>query len=237
MAGEFSEPISGDIIVSPVELNSLDRLDVHGRECMYWQTNAGSQEYGRGSTFEKEAWLSSVLLQWGVCALVAEEFGRPVGSVTYAPPSYVVRASTFPSGPVGSDAVLLADLHARAEFDSVAKRDIRSLLLAAVVSDAAKRGVRAVETFARTEDVSERLDAEYGAAPAPAHGAAGGPWACIQDVDFFLERGFEIVGEDPEYPRLRLELDGEHLWKADVEHALDQLIFEANMRPSAVNTG
>ena len=234
MAGEFLEPISGDIIVSPVELNTLDRLDAHGRKCMYWQTNAGTQEYGRGSTFEKEAWLSSVLLQWGVCAQVAEEFGRPVGSVTYAPPTNIVRANTFPSGPVGSDAVLLADLHARAEFDSVAKRDIRSLLLAAVVADAAKRGVRAIETFARTERVSEQLEAEHGAERRT--GTTGGPLVCIQAENFFLDRGFEIVGEDPEYPRLRLELDGEHLWKADVEHALDQLIFEANMRPTAVNS-
>lgn len=232
MAGEFLEPIDGDIIVTPVELNSFDRLDMHARKCMYWQTISGTHEYSRGSTFEKEAWLSSVLLQWGVCAQVAEEFGRPVGSVTYAPPGNVARVRAFPSGPVGSDAVLIADLHAHSEFDTNARTDIRSLLLAAVVSDAAKRGVRALETFARTNNGSERLEMEFHASELH----AGGPLTCLQEDEFFLARGFEEVGKDPEFPRLRLEIDGEHLWKADVEHALDQLIFEANMRPSAVNS-
>ena len=106
-------------------------------------------------------------------------------------------------------------------------------LLAAVVSDAAKRGVRALETFARTEKGSERLETEFRGSEAKRH--AGGPLTCLQEDEFFLSRGFEEVGKDPEFPRLRLEIDGEHLWKADVEHALDQLIFEANMRPSAVN--
>lgn len=234
MAGEFLEPIDGDVIVAPVELNSFDRLDTHSRKCMYWQTNSGTHEYNRGSTFEKEAWLSSVLLQWGVCAQVAEEFGRPVGSVTYAPPSNIARVRAFPSGPVGSDAVLIADLHAHPDFDTKARKDIRSLLLAAVVSDAAKRGVRALETFARTEKGSERLETEFRGSEAKRH--AGGPLTCLQEDEFFLARGFEEVGKDPEFPRLRLEIDGEHLWKADVEHALDQLIFEANMRPSAVNS-
>ena len=232
MAGEFLEPIDGDIIVTAVELNSFDRLDMHARKCMYWQTNSGTHEYSRGSTFEKEAWLSSVLLQWGVCAQVAEEFGRPVGSVTYAPPGNVARVRAFPSGPVGSDAVLIADLHAHSEFDTNARTDIRSLLLAAVVSDAAKRGVRALETFARTNKGSERLEMEFHASELH----AGGPLTCLQEDEFFLARGFEEVGKDPEFPRLRLEIDGEHLWKADVEHALDQLIFEANMLPSAVNS-
>lgn len=232
MAGEFLEPIDGDIIVTAVELNSFDRLDMHARKCMYWQTNSGTHEYSRGSTFEKEAWLSGVLLQWGVCAQVAEEFGRPVGSVTYAPPGNVARVRAFPSGPVGSDAVLIADLHAHSEFDTNARTDIRSLLLAAVVSDAAKRGVRALETFARTNKGSERLEMEFHASELH----AGGPLTCLQEDEFFLARGFEEVGKDPEFPRLRLEIDGEHLWKADVEHALDQLIFEANMRPSAVNS-
>jgi hypothetical protein len=232
MAGEFLEPIDGDIIVTPVELNSFDRLDMHARKCMYWQTNSGTHDYSRGSTFEKEAWLSSVLLLWGVCAQVAEEFGRPVGSVTYAPPGNVARVRAFPSGPVGSDAVLIADLHAHSDFDANARTDIRSLLLAAVVSDAAKRGVRALETFARTNKGSERLEMEFHASELH----ASGPLTCLQEDEFFLARGFEEVGKDPEFPRLRLEIDGEHLWKADVEHALDQLIFEANMRPSAVNS-
>lgn len=232
MAGEFLEPINGDVLIIPVELNSFDRLDSHSRTCMFWQTNSDVDEDGRGSTFEKEAWLSSVLLQWGLCAQVAEEFGRAVGSVTYAPPGSIARAGTFASGPVGSDAVLLADLHARAEFDPVARKDIRSLLLAAVVSDAARRGVRAIETFARTEEATERLATEH--VVVKTSSSTGGPLSCIQEQEFFLARGFEVVGDDLLFPRLRLEIDGEHLWKADVEHALDQLIFEANMRPSTV---
>lgn len=234
MAGEFLEPTDGDVLVTSVELNSFDRLDGHTRKCMYWQTNSATHEYNRGSTFEKEAWLSSVLLQWGVCGQVAEEFGRPVGAVTYAPPANIARVSAFPSGPVGSDAVLVADLYAHPDFDTKARNDIRSLLLAAVVSDVAKRGVRALETFARTEQASARLETDFHVHGPMLH--AGGPLTCLQEDEFFLARGFEVVGRDPEFPRLRLEIDGEHLWQADVEHALDQLIFEANTRPSAVNS-
>jgi hypothetical protein len=35
-----------------------------------------------------------------------------------------------------------------------------------------------------------------------------------------------VVAEHESYPRLRLDLDSEHMWKADVERALDQLFAE-----------
>ncbi|WP_333619423.1 GNAT family N-acetyltransferase [Dietzia sp.] len=235
-----ADPADSDTIVVPVDLLSLDRLDTHSRACVFWQTDgdpgsSGPCSSGGGAVappassredrvFEKEAWLSSILLQWGVCGLVAENLGRTVGTATYGPTGSVPRTAWFGSGEVGSDAVVLAEIYA---VDGEAGRPlegVRDALLAAVVADIARRGVKAIETFGLTEHAVDRIGLDAL--------SACGPIACMAMADFFLARGFEVVGPHEDFPRLRLEIDGDHEWQEDVEYALDQLLFEAALRPA-----
>lgn len=237
MASGFSNPDDGDTVVLPVRLGTFDRLDPHSRSCVFWQTADDDHGARLDASFEKEAWLSSILLQWGVCGQVAENLGRTVGTATYGPSGSVPRSTWFPSGPVSSDAVVLAELHTVGTPAGTPLEGVRDALLDAVLTDVARRGVKAVETFGLTSEAAlamrgrartsgEEMAASGTGARGGVRGAGEcGPLGCMSPVEFFLERGFEVVADDERFPRLRLELDGEHQWQASVEHALDQLLL------------
>src|SRR5262245_33593865 len=87
--------------------------------------------------FEKEAWISTVMLQWGACGQIALVDGNSAGCALYSPPSAVPRAGLFPTSPVSPDAVLLTTL--RAEFP-YQDDDIAQRLISAVVADLVRRG-------------------------------------------------------------------------------------------------
>lgn len=223
-------PGDGDSVTTALDLVSIHRVDGHTRTCLFWQSDTDSAEFLVDAGFEKEAWLSMVLLEWGVCGQIAERFGRSVGTVLYAPPTMIARARTFPSGMPSADAVVLADLHADIALDQDLRSSLRSTLLAAAIGDLMRRGVRAIETYALREDHTG--DDRGFAAATPAESAGCSQQECMLPPEFFLDRGFNIEQDHPIWPRLRLEISADHLWQADVEHALDQLFIEAAERIS-----
>lgn len=101
--------------VTSLTLDGLDKLSAHARRCVFWEMDPAAIHSSRGfcdQEFEKEAWLSMVMLEWGgSCGQVAVMDGKPVGSALYAPPPRTVpRAQLLPTAPVGADAVLLTSL-------------------------------------------------------------------------------------------------------------------------------
>lgn len=231
-------PADGDTIMVPIDLDSMSRIDPHTARCLFWQSEHDEPQPGVDPHFEKEAWVSRVLLEWGVCGQIAERFGMSIGTALYAPPRMVERAHTFAAGPVSADAVLLADFFvdpklrlSTAAMDGVdGSKAVRSALLAAVVRDVRARGVHAVETFGRT-------DRESATQSDTAVSAHCGPENCMAEEAFLIEQGFKVVKFDPRFPRLRLEVDAGHQWQADVEHALDQLFLDAAVRAGTPSTG
>ena len=99
---------------------------------------------GFRSEFDKEAWISGLLLEWGTCGQLAIESttGRVVGTAFYAPPGRVPRSHYFPTSPVSADAVLLTAIRTEPGFEDSAPG-----LLDAVITDLIRRGVRAIEAF------------------------------------------------------------------------------------------
>ncbi|UFS94578.1 GNAT family N-acetyltransferase [Nocardia huaxiensis] len=231
--------------VTALTLGGLDKLPAHARRCVFWEIDpavaADSREFS-DPVFEKEAWLSTVMLEWGSCGQVAFVEGQPAGCALYAPPNVVPRAGLFPTSPVSPDAVLLTTL--RAEFAPTAG-DVAHQLIQAVVADLMRRGVRAIEAFGLRWDPPATAMADRGfssmmllerIAPTPQRHQSGAsaalecsPENCMIDADFLEEVGFKVVAAHHRFPRLRLELDHEHLWKEDVERALDQLLAAASM--------
>ena len=231
--------------VTALTLGGLDQLPAHARRCVFWEIDpavaADSREFS-DPVFEKEAWLSTVLLQWGSCGQIATVEGRSAGCALYAPPSAVPRAALFPTSPVSPDAVLLTTLRAEAPYHD---GDVAHRLIQAVVGDLMRRGVRAIEAFGIRSDPAATALPERGVnsmffmerIDTPAYGMPPGgnrrsrrdcsPESCMIDADFLEDVGFEVVAPHHHFPRLRLELDSEHLWKEDVEHALDQLLAAA----------
>ena len=137
--------------ITPLRLEAFEQLPKHARRCVFWEVDPstlGREEHLTDPEFEKEAWLSMVMLEWGSCGQMA--FSAPVGGRTdatdddpsegcadapclgyafYAPPGVVPRARLFPSGPVSADAVLLTSLgveadtaHARSEIGTAHAR-------------------------------------------------------------------------------------------------------------------
>lgn len=179
-----------------------------------------------------------VMLEWGSCGQVAmgETADHPDGSndkclgyVLYAPPGAVPRAQRFPTGPVSPDAVLLTSMGVRAGQPD----ELRGLLIAQVVNELVRRGVRALEAFGRTAQASELLELDHVDADLAASIAALGDCSfdlCMIDADFLLDVGFTVVAPHPYFPRLRLELDKGLGWKAEVEAALERLLESSQLQ-------
>jgi hypothetical protein len=142
----------------------------------------------------------------------------------------VPRAALFPSGPVSADAVLLTSIGIEADDTGGLPRG----LIAAVVGDLVRRGVRALEAFGRTAEAADLSDARLVSPELRAAVEVLGDCSvdqCIVDADFLGDVGFEVVTQHRYFPRLRLELEQGLGWKADVEAALERLLESAQLRP------
>ncbi|GGU20625.1 GNAT family N-acetyltransferase [Lentzea flava] len=188
-----------------VTLDNLEHLSKHSRTCVFWELaphlREQAEEYG-DTEFEKEAWVSSVLLEWGSCGRLIYCDGIPAGSVFYAPPAAVPRSAAFPTSPVSPDAVLMTSLEVLPEFRG---GGLGRVLVQAVAKDLTRRGVKAIEAFGDMRpDEEER--------------------SCVTPAEFLTSVGFKTVRPHPRWPRLRLELRSAITWKEDVEAALERLL-------------
>lgn len=227
--------------IRPLRLEAFDQLPKHARRCVFWEVDPQTLREGdhlADPEFEKEAWLSMVMLEWGSCGQLAvpeadaiDDGGEEecLGYVLYAPPRAVPRAQRLPTGPVSPDAVLLTSMG----IEPSQSDGLRTILLGQVVSELVRRGVRALEAFGRTDQAAELLDGA-GVDPDLASAiAALGDCSfdlCMIDADFLLDAGFTVVAPHPYFPRLRLELDRGLGWKAEVESALERLLESAQLQ-------
>ncbi|OLF18398.1 GNAT family N-acetyltransferase [Actinophytocola xanthii] len=188
-----------------VTLDNLEDLPKHSRQCVFWEVaphlREQAEEFGT-TDLEKEAWVSSVLLEWGSCGRIVYSDKLPVGFVLYAPPTAVPRASAFPTSPPSPDAVLLTGFHVLPEFRG---GGLGRMLVQAVAKDLTRRGVKAIESFGDARPDEDEP-------------------TCVLPADFLLAVGFKTVRQHPRWPRLRLELRSALSWKEDVEAALERLL-------------
>ena len=178
---------------------------------MFWELEPVAKrraEESGDAALEKEAWISSTLLEWGSCGKVAYADGIAAGYVLYAPPLYVPRSLAFPTSPVSADAVLLMTAHVLPEF---ADGGLGRMLIQAVAKDLTRRGVRAIEAFG---DVRWQRP------------------ACVLPADYLLAVGFKTVRPHHHYPRLRMDLKTALSWREDVEVALERLLSSMTPEPA-----
>ena len=189
--------------LASLTLDNLDDVPRSCRRCVFWELDLVERERAEeaGDTaLEKEAWVSTVLLEWGSCGKVAYVDGVAAGHVLYVPPAYSPRSVAFPTSPVSPDAVLLMTAFVRPEF---AGTGLGRMLVQGVAKDLRLRGVRAVEAFGDLR--WERP-------------------GCVLPAEHLLAVGFKTVRPHPRYPRLRLELRTTVSWREDVEYALERLL-------------
>jgi len=230
------------VLIKPLRLEAFEQLPKHARQCVFWEVDPATLsggDYLPDPEFEKEAWLSMVMLEWGSCGQVAStapaenstgDDEQPcLGYILYAPPRAVPRAQRFPTGPVSADAVLLTSMGT----ESGQAEGLPHSLIAQVVSELVRRGVRALEAFGRTAEAAELLDAAaVDPELRPAIEVLGDCSfeQCMISADFLLDVGFTVVAPHRYFPRLRLELDKGLGWKAEVEAALKQLLDSAQLQ-------
>ena len=254
LAAIVTQPIrnAGTLVsarITPLRLEAFEQLPKHARRCVFWEVDPSTLQGGdhlADPEFEKEAWLSMVMLEWGSCGQLAvacspdeSDFVAPassgdehcLGFAFYAPPRAVPRAALFPSGPVSADAVLLTSVGVEPGADG---EPLNRTLMAAVVGDLVRRGVRALEAFGRTAEIGElggdprMLSPDVRSAIAVLGDCS--VEQCMIDADFLSDAGFEIVTPHRYFPRMRLELEQGLGWKADVEAALEKLLISAQLQ-------
>ncbi len=192
----------------PLTMSSVPDLPERCRACVHWEVPA-SAALGLDAEqagFEKEVWLSGVMLTWGSAGQIVTVDDKPAGFALYAPPTAVPGAAAFPTGPVSPDAVLLTTARILPEFQG---QGLARYLMNGVVAALTSRGVRAIELFG-LEDVADD--------PAPADVPQ-----CLLPASFARTVGFADVQPHHRYPRLRFELASGIGWKEQVELALEKL--------------
>jgi GNAT superfamily N-acetyltransferase len=197
--------------LAPLTLDRLDDLPVTCRRCLFWELHpvAARRAAEDGDPgFEKEAWISAALLEWGSCGRIAYVDDVPAGYLTYAPPAFVPRSLAFPTSPVSGDAVLLLTGAVLPEFRG---GGLGRMLVQGAAKDLTRRGVRALEAF--------------GLAGSPARtDRYAPPTGCMVPADFLLSVGFKTVRPHHRHPRLRLDLKTALAWREDVEAALERIL-------------
>lgn len=232
--------------ITPLRLEAFEQLPKHARRCVFWEVDPATlpdDDHLSDPEFEKEAWLSMVMLEWGSCGQVAvptlpghddrppseDGDGPCLGYAFYAPPRAVPRAGLYPSGPVSADAILLTTIGVESGqgCDGLAES-----LLTSVVSDLVRRGVRALEAFGRTAEAAELTDPRLVSKELAATVTTLGDCSvgeCMIAADFLEDVGFTVVSPHRYFPRLRLELEQGLGWKAGVEAALERLLESAQL--------
>lgn len=170
--------------------------------------------------FDKEAWINNVLMTWGNCGFTAfvtngdaGSTAIPAATVFYAPVPYMLGAELLPSGPVSADAVLLSTVHVSLPYMGLY---LEHQLIGAVRIEAKRRGIKAIEAFARMEypaDIEGGIVEAYGGWRVRNPRQTGDERADLLHEapmlaeEVLIEQGFHVEHDHPLYPRYRLEVD------------------------------
>jgi GNAT superfamily N-acetyltransferase len=193
----------------PLGIETIDLLPQPCRRCVFWELGARARPRGsEDAGLQKEAWLSSVGLEWGPAGHRAVDRQDVAGYSLYAPTRYLDQVGFQAARPVSRDAVLLATLAVAPEFEG---QGIGRVLLQTMARDLTKRKVRAIEAFA--DRVPSGRD-------------------CRIPAGFLEASGFQVVRDHPRYPLMRMDLRTALRWKDAREAALEALRVPAPAQPA-----
>lgn len=154
--------------------------------CLYWEfpeENIDTNRRRKEDLIQKKLnWLHNTNRIFGNCGKIAYSKEKPIAYAQYAPAKLLPRSHFYSTGPPSNDSVLISCLFIpKKEFR---RQSIGSQILECIIDDLRKRGAKAVETFARK-----------GKSDNPS-----GP------IELYLNKGFRIFRDHPEFPLMRLNL-------------------------------
>ncbi|WP_185770572.1 hypothetical protein [Corynebacterium anserum] len=229
-----------DISIRAINHHTAGELEQTAMSSVFWELPCDATNtptISEDPYFDKQIWIQRVLMQWGICGYTAyvgtgDEGGRllPAATVFFAPGSYFPGAMALPTHPVSPDAILISNVFVATPYMGLY---LEHQLIDTVLTEARRRGVKAIEAFARVEE-GERNDVDI-ERQSPGDGANGageylyqpeayGGWkereqsytgdlkmdilstAPLLSEDILESEGFQVVCEHPLYPRYRYEL-------------------------------
>lgn len=188
------------------------------------QTAAAVQRSGDPG-FEKEAWLTTTILNYGCCGYSIatphpDDAGVPIkvhATLLYCGRDDAPGARQLPTGPVSEDAELITSMFIDPEH---ADDGLAAVLLDAALMELVRKDASAVEAFGLRADYIEDPDSPMNDAVRAIVGQARD--IGLLHVPVLESAGFEVVRDHPVLPRLRMKLPPESsvLTAAAVEELL-----------------
>lgn len=182
-------------------VDHLARLPEPERSCLFWELAPVDRARldGDARAAEKEAWLSTVLREWGSCGRVVLDEGQLVGYATYAPAAWLPGSASLPTSPPSPDAILLATVWVDPRHRG---GGLGRMLVQGVAADLVTRGHSALEAYGDTRATTR---------------------GCVVPAEFLSGVGFKTQRPHPTTPRMRMELRAAIRWKDEVEQALGKV--------------
>lgn len=196
-------------------VDNFSAIETPCRGCLRWELDPVRRTRVAHTDVEteKQAWISSVLRDWGSCGRVVLVDDVPVGYLMYAPPAYVPGADGFPTAPASPDAVLLTTGYVVPQHRG---GGLGRMLIQGMARDLIGRDIRAVECFG---DARRRKD----------DAVPGG----LLPAAFLGSVGFKTQRNHPTTPRMRMDLTSALTWRDEVEMALERLLRAVRPAPEA----
>ena len=190
-----------DARLSPLTAQTAGGIHLQAARSVFWELEpelARRVAKAGNAPFEKEVWLSTVLLTFGACGF---NIGFPRSevprrraraTVLYCPREDAPGARQLPTAPVSEDAAVVTSLFIDPGFEGTG---LEAVLMDAAIMDLLQKGVEAVEAFGWRKDAEDPLP------------MAENPQDIgLIDAAVLESAGFEVVRDHPVLPRLRLEM-------------------------------
>lgn len=189
-----------DARLTPLTAQSAGKIHLQAAQSVFWELEpelARRVVQAGDASFEKEIWLSTVLLTFGTCGFSvgfprSEVPRRARATVLYCSRDDAPGARQLPTAPVSEDAAVVTSLFIDPGFEDMG---MEAVLIDAAIMDLLQKGVDAVEAFGWRKESEEPL-------PMTEKPEDIG----LIDADVLESAGFEVVRDHPVLPRLRLEM-------------------------------
>jgi GNAT superfamily N-acetyltransferase len=171
--------------IESVNENNFEDIPSPCKYCIYWQTTEPFDEKMLKPKIEqkKREWLDKVVKEFGSSMKIAYLDDAPIGFMLYAPAKFFPRVKEYAAGPPSKDAVFIACLYIANK--EARGKELGTRMLQNLIVELKKRGIKAVETFARKSSENN----------------PSGP------LRFYLKHNFKIKNDRNDFPLVRLEFE------------------------------
>lgn len=148
-----------DISIRAINHHTASELEHAALSSVFWELpcdDTNTPTVSSDPAFDKQIWIQRVLMEWGICGYTAyvgtgDQGARllPAATIFFAPANYFPGAKALPTQPVSPDAILISNVFVAPPYMGLY---LEHQLIDTVITEAKRRGVKAVEAFARLED-------------------------------------------------------------------------------------